>query len=676
MNSLRSLPILLAVLLFTATALPAQERFILLVDGSGSMWGEVDGEDKIVILRRSLERLLAEITTEAEVGLVAFGHREKGNCNDIEELVPPLPFDPELLGAAIRSIQPKGKTPLAAAVRKAAESLKYTEERATVVILGDGRESCGMDPCTTAEELEATGVDLTVHAIAFDLADEEGTRQLKCFAQSTGGLFLEASKPDELVAALEQVREVVAPEPAEPAGLALVARDSATGAPVKGALQWTFIHGETEVVTAFEAASGATAPKLAPGEYDVVVESAAGIGEARARVGPGQATELVVEIVATAPVGLVLSSDTVQAGQVLDVEWTADSAPDDFLFILPRGAPDNQYARDEYRRHVVRDGPVARLVAPAEPGDYEVRYFRLAADGLLYRAAFRVTEAAVTIDSPPEALAGGMVRIEWSGPAAPRDLLFVAPVDWKLNTYPLDEDARVAATAPGTLDLPVPPTPGRHEIRYFSWANATVLARVPLDVTLLAASLSAPDKVPAGSVTSVEFTGPRAEGDSLFFMPEGTEDNRYFGGESSDLVRKGSPAQITAPAEPGRYELRYFSRENGGLLARRAITITEPEVALSAPRLVQRGERFELGAKGPGAPGDIVFLMEKEAGDNRYPGALNDRFSPGPDGGGFLDDEGLYVFELVAPAQPGQYEIRYMSWPNAAVLARRTLIVR
>ena len=128
--------------------------------------------------------------------------------------MPPQPFDAELIQAAIAHIQPKGKTPLSDAVRFAAEALRFTEERATVVILGDGGENCGRDPCAVAEELEKTGVDLTVHAIAFDIADAEGSAQLQCFANATGGLFLPVADAPELLVALQTVQEEVeSPDP-------------------------------------------------------------------------------------------------------------------------------------------------------------------------------------------------------------------------------------------------------------------------------------------------------------------------------------------------------------------------------------------------------------------------------------------------------------------------------
>jgi Ca-activated chloride channel family protein len=52
---------------------------------------------------------------------MAYGHRQKGSCDDIELVVPPAPGTAGAISAAADSMKFLGKTPLTAAVRKAAE---------------------------------------------------------------------------------------------------------------------------------------------------------------------------------------------------------------------------------------------------------------------------------------------------------------------------------------------------------------------------------------------------------------------------------------------------------------------------------------------------------------------------------------------------------------------------
>lgn len=107
--------------------------------------------------------------------------------------------------------RPKGKTPLAEAVRQAAESLRYSEDAATVVLITDGLETCSGDPCQLAKDLEANGIDFTAHVVGFDLTEEEG-RQISCVAKNTGGQYIAAQDEEQLVSALTKTVVVKKPD--------------------------------------------------------------------------------------------------------------------------------------------------------------------------------------------------------------------------------------------------------------------------------------------------------------------------------------------------------------------------------------------------------------------------------------------------------------------------------
>lgn len=189
----------------------ANDKAIIVLDASGSMWGQIDGKTKIEIARDTLAQVLTTIPDTLDLGLIAYGHREKGSCADIEEIVAPAPGTRGDIEAAVRALNPKGKTPLADSVKKAAEALKYTEEKATVILVTDGIETCNADPCALASELEKLGVDFTAHVVGFGLNEEEG-RKVACLAENTGGKYLPAANADELAGALTET-VTAAPEP-------------------------------------------------------------------------------------------------------------------------------------------------------------------------------------------------------------------------------------------------------------------------------------------------------------------------------------------------------------------------------------------------------------------------------------------------------------------------------
>lgn len=197
------------------TPLHAEGRSIIVLDASGSMWGQIDGRAKLEIAREALGSVLEGIDPATEIGLMAYGHRTKGDCGDIELVVPPGPGTAQAITDAANAMKFLGKTPLSAAVKQAAEELRYTEDAATVILITDGIETCEADPCALGAALEEAGVNFTAHVVGFGLTEEEG-RAVACLAENTGGRYIQASDAGALVEALKTTVVEVAPEP-EPA---------------------------------------------------------------------------------------------------------------------------------------------------------------------------------------------------------------------------------------------------------------------------------------------------------------------------------------------------------------------------------------------------------------------------------------------------------------------------
>lgn len=194
----------------------ADGRTIIVLDASGSMWGQIDGKPKLEIAREALAEVLKTIPADTELGLIAYGHRDKGSCDDIETIVAPAKGTAQAISDAAAKLQFLGKTPLTEAVRRAAAELHSTEEKATVVLITDGIETCEGDPCALAQELESSGVDFTAHVVGFGLTKDEG-KQVACLAEDTGGQYITADDLDSLTVAL-QATVISAPEAApEPA---------------------------------------------------------------------------------------------------------------------------------------------------------------------------------------------------------------------------------------------------------------------------------------------------------------------------------------------------------------------------------------------------------------------------------------------------------------------------
>ena len=191
---------------------PGQSMLVL--DASGSMWGQIGGKPKIEIAREAVASMLATWPASQQLGLMAYGHRSKGNCADIEMLKAPGALDKAGFAQSVNALQPKGMTPISASVRMAAEQLKFSERKATVILVSDGEETCHADPCAVGKELEKLGVDFTAHVVGFDIdKNPKAKAQLQCLASSTGGRYLDAKDAGELASALQSVAKAPPPPP-------------------------------------------------------------------------------------------------------------------------------------------------------------------------------------------------------------------------------------------------------------------------------------------------------------------------------------------------------------------------------------------------------------------------------------------------------------------------------
>lgn len=303
---MRLAPLLPLLMAFAAAPVQSADRTIVVLDASGSMWGQIEGRPKIEIARETLSSVLTAVPATTELGLMVYGHREKAACGDIELAVPPTAGSAEAITRFVDQLNPKGKTPISEAVQRAADILKYTEEKATVVLVTDGIETCNADPCALASKLESRGIDFTAHVVGFGLTEEEG-RKVACLAENTGGKYFQASDAGQLVAALtETVAEapMAKPEPeaeemAEAAPVAAIENNvetdstlSANG-PSLGAddrVRWDFYKADVEGNKSGEPVEGGYgaryATNLPPGKY-----------VAEARLG-GISRQVVVEALA------------------------------------------------------------------------------------------------------------------------------------------------------------------------------------------------------------------------------------------------------------------------------------------------------------------------------------------------------------------------------------------
>ena len=178
---------------------------MIVFDASGSM-STTDRSLKVPRIdgaKRAMNRVIPDVAHLRRLGLIVYGEGEYNDCNTIELRLKPMPEAAATLLGEVANIDPRGRTPLTESVKQAADVLDFRNRPGTIVLLTDGEETCGGDPCKLAAQLKKQAKDLTIHVIGYR-HETEGYFTSRCMADVTGGQYLRATNEAELVEALRK----------------------------------------------------------------------------------------------------------------------------------------------------------------------------------------------------------------------------------------------------------------------------------------------------------------------------------------------------------------------------------------------------------------------------------------------------------------------------------------
>lgn len=182
-------------------------NMVILIDGSGSMKGEVPGGSKMALAKETIGKFVAEFDESVNVSLIVYGHVGTGNdadkqlsCSSIESVYPLQSYNTDSFNQALDSFKASGWTPLAGAIEKAGELLQGYDSQDyenVVYIVSDGIETCDGDPVAAAKKLQENNIKAKVNIIGFDV-DDEGQKQLKDVADAGDGIYATVRDKSEL----------------------------------------------------------------------------------------------------------------------------------------------------------------------------------------------------------------------------------------------------------------------------------------------------------------------------------------------------------------------------------------------------------------------------------------------------------------------------------------------
>jgi hypothetical protein len=163
------------------------------------------------------------------VAFVVYGHDRARECNAVDVVRSLVPLDARGRDELVRTIErlrPEGATPIASSLRAAGRELSRASGPSGLVLISDGKESCGGNPVSEAATLARDlKLDFGVRVIGFGVKPDE-RQALQEIARAGKGQYYDAPTPR----ALRDVIQILSPIIAEAAKPAPVGQRIATRA--------------------------------------------------------------------------------------------------------------------------------------------------------------------------------------------------------------------------------------------------------------------------------------------------------------------------------------------------------------------------------------------------------------------------------------------------------------
>ena len=169
-------------------------RILFVFDASQSMLGRWQSGRKIDIAKQLLTNITDSLkdVRNLELALRVYGHQRSFPPQDCDDTKLEINFIPsnifaERVKGKLSMIRAKGTTPIARSLEEAASDFPIDNSRNIVILITDGKEECGMDPCAVSRLFAKKGIILKPFVIGIGL-DESWKDNLDCV-----GTFFDAA---------------------------------------------------------------------------------------------------------------------------------------------------------------------------------------------------------------------------------------------------------------------------------------------------------------------------------------------------------------------------------------------------------------------------------------------------------------------------------------------------
>ena len=176
-------------------AKPAEKpltRILFLFDASQSMYGRWESDTKFEVAKRILTGITDSLQKipNVETALHVYGHTKRfppQDCDDNRLEVPFAKTNAAKIRQKLEELRPSGTTPIARSLEACANDFPDNNARNIIILITDGIEECGGDPCAVSRALQKKGIFLKPFVIGLNLSTEL-QKQFECV-----GTFFDAA---------------------------------------------------------------------------------------------------------------------------------------------------------------------------------------------------------------------------------------------------------------------------------------------------------------------------------------------------------------------------------------------------------------------------------------------------------------------------------------------------
>ena len=183
-----------------------KNRILFIFDASKSMLGKWQSGRKIDIAKRLLINMVDSLKDieNLELGLRVYGHKSSyppQDCNDTHLEVNFLKSKDaaDAIKKELSVVKSRGTTPIARSLEEGAKDFPDDDNRNIVILITDGKDECGMDPCAVSNLYQRNGIILKPFVIGIGL-DKSWKESFDCV-----GRFFDASREQDFTNILNVV---------------------------------------------------------------------------------------------------------------------------------------------------------------------------------------------------------------------------------------------------------------------------------------------------------------------------------------------------------------------------------------------------------------------------------------------------------------------------------------